>query len=106
MFSVCVCVCVHRVLEVAEGGSERNWEVESSGSEVEMEDQQLTEEQREHKKQFREWRKKHYNEFFAVKRARELLEKVSLSDLLRTEDLGVWNSLNFIRYSVWQFYSC
>lgn len=25
----------------------------------------------EHKRKFREWRKKHYDEFFAVKRARE-----------------------------------
>ena len=26
----------------------------------------------EHKKKFREWRKNHYDEFFAVKRAREM----------------------------------
>ena len=65
------------------------WEEESSGSEEES----LTDEQKEHKRKFREWRKKHYNEFHAVKRARELIKKVErdhLSPLLFTElDAGI-----------------
>ena len=31
----------------------------------------------EHKRKFREWRKKHYDEFFAVKKAREQRKKVN-----------------------------
>ena len=53
------------------------WEEESSGSEEES----LTDEQKEHKRKFREWRKKHYNEFHAVKRARELIKKVERDHL-------------------------
>ena len=54
------------------------WEQESSGSEEEG----LTDEQKEHKRKFREWRKKHYNEFHAVKRARELIKQVSVTTSL------------------------
>ena len=34
------------------------------------------EELKKHKKEFSEWRKKHYNEFYAVKRAKELMKQV------------------------------
>ena len=50
------------------------WEHECSDEE----DESLSEEQRKHKEEFRQWRKKHYNEFEAVKRARELIAHVSI----------------------------
>ena len=65
------------VQAAAKVSSFSKWDVESSGSEVDP-DEVLTEEERQHKKKFREWRKKHYNEFHAVKRARELMKKVLL----------------------------
>lgn len=72
------------MLEAAKRDPQSKWDIESSGSEVEMEDQQLTEEEKERKKKFREWRKKHYNEFYAVKRARELIQQVcTLEGILR-----------------------
>lgn len=39
------------------------------------EEEQMSEETKEHKHQFTEWRKKHYNEFYAAKRARELMKQ-------------------------------
>ena len=66
-----------RVMKVAKEDSESKWDQESSGSEF-GEEESLTDEQKEHKRKFREWRKKHYNEFLAVKRARELIQQVSI----------------------------
>ncbi|XP_064384512.1 protein phosphatase inhibitor 2-like [Halichondria panicea] len=59
-----------RVQEAAsgDGAGPSKWEQESSDSED-------NEEQIKHKDEFRQWRKKHYNEFYAVKRARELIPK-------------------------------
>ena len=60
----------------AEGSStSEKWEPDSSSG---SEEDSLTEEQRKHKAEFKAWRKKHYNEFFAVKRAKELIAKVTL----------------------------
>ena len=65
---------IHRVKEAAAGGdSSSRWEPESSGDD---EEEFLSDEQKQHKKEFREWRKNHYNEFMAVKRARELMKQV------------------------------
>ena len=94
---MCVCVCVrerereyifsaavldlfsvHRVKEAAGSEPSSRWEPESSGDDDEEEF--LSEEQKQHKKEFRDWRKKHYNEFMAVKRARELMKQVSRVD--------------------------
>ncbi len=63
----------HRVQEAAsgDGAGPSKWEQESSDSED-------NEEQIKHKDEFRQWRKKHYNEFYAVKRARELIPKVGV----------------------------
>ncbi len=40
-------------------------------------DEETSEEGKQHNKQFTEWRKKHYNEFYAVKRAKELMQQVT-----------------------------
>ena len=64
---------VHRVKEAADSDPSSRWEPESSGDD---EEEFLSDEQKQHKKEFREWRKKHYNEFLAVKRARELMKQV------------------------------
>ena len=47
-----------------------DWEGDDSSEE------EASEATKEHKKQFTEWRKKHYNEFFAIKRAKELMKQV------------------------------
>jgi len=67
-------VLSEKVMKVAKEDSESKWDQESSGSEF-GEEESLTDEQKEHKRKFREWRKKHYNEFLAVKRARELIQQ-------------------------------
>ena len=59
--------------EAAGSDPSSRWEPESSGDD---EEEFLSEEQKQHKKEFRDWRKKHYNEFMAVKRARELMKQV------------------------------
>ena len=61
--------------EAAGSDPSSRWEPESSGDD---EEEFLSEEQKQHKKEFRDWRKKHYNEFMAVKRARELMKQVRI----------------------------
>ena len=65
---------VFRVQEAAteDQSTESKWDREPSDSEGED-----SATQQKHKEEFKEWRKKHYNEYFAVKRARELIAKVS-----------------------------
>lgn len=57
-----------------------SWERDDDSSEEE-----IAEESKEHKHQFSEWRKKHYNEFYAVKRAKELMKMVCLVAVQRTD---------------------
>ena len=47
------------------------------GGDDQSSEEDISEERKEHKKEFTEWRKKHYNEFYAVKRAKELMKQVS-----------------------------
>jgi hypothetical protein len=42
----------------------------------------------EHKMKFREWRKQHYDEFFAVKRARERKKRKGQADENDSEEVG------------------
>ena len=52
-------------------------------------DDETPEERKEHKRQFTEWRKKHYNEFYAVKRAKELMQQVNHCVLV-THVINLW----------------
>ena len=56
-----------------------NWDRDDESSEEEV-----PETVKEHKRQFTEWRKKHYNEFHAVKRAKELMKQVMISIVIST----------------------
>jgi len=58
-------------VQVASSDSKSKWERDDSSED------DLTEEAKQHKQEFTEWRKKHYNEYFAVKRAKELMRMVS-----------------------------
>lgn len=55
--------------------AESEWDTPGAGDSSE---EDMSEELKEHKRQFTDWRKKHYNEFYAVKRAKELMAEVSL----------------------------
>jgi len=48
-------------------------------SKWDLEDESEAQEEVKHKNEFKEWRKNHYDEFQAVKRARELMAKVCVS---------------------------
>lgn len=54
----------------AQPGSSSKWDNQESDEE------DVPDDMKEHKRQFVEWRKKHYNEFYAVKRAKELMKQV------------------------------
>lgn len=53
--------------------SSDDWE----GAGDESSEEEVSEATKEHKREFTEWRKKHYNEFYAVKRAKELMKQVN-----------------------------
>lgn len=63
-----LCALLSRVQEASKGRPS-SWGSHGDSSEEEEGD-------KERHKQFKEWRKKHYNEFYAVKRAKELMKQV------------------------------
>lgn len=69
-FNLCIIPPLIRVQEASKKPLS-NWEKDDDSSEDEV-----PETVKEHKRQFTEWRKKHYNEFHAVKRAKELMKQV------------------------------
>lgn len=64
---------LYRVQEASSKQEVNRWEEGGGDS---SEEDTMSEETKEHKQNFSEWRKKHYNEFFAVKRAKELMAQV------------------------------
>lgn len=73
-----------KVQEASSKQEVNRWEEGGGDS---SEEDTMSEETKEHKQNFSEWRKKHYNEFFAVKRAKELMAQDD-EELMEVEKQG------------------